>query len=68
MLELIVEDNGQSPPAANHEHLFDPFFSGRSAGRGRGMGLPTAWRWHGSKGAMSVTKVPRKALPDLCWR
>ena len=26
------------------DHLFDPFYSGRLAGRGRGFGLPTAWR------------------------
>jgi hypothetical protein len=24
--------------------MFDPFYSGRQAGRGRGLGLPTAWR------------------------
>jgi two-component system, NtrC family, sensor kinase len=44
MLDLIVEDNGGGPCPTTREHLFDPFFSGRSAGRGRGMGLPTAWR------------------------
>jgi signal transduction histidine kinase len=43
-LDLVVEDNGNGPAAAIREHLFDPFFSGRSAGRGRGMGLPIAWR------------------------
>jgi two-component system, NtrC family, sensor kinase len=43
-LNFFVEDNGQGPPAAIREHLFDPFFSGRSAGRGRGLGLPIAWR------------------------
>jgi signal transduction histidine kinase len=43
-LELIVEDNGDGPLPAQREHLFDPFYSGRSAGRGRGLGLPTAWR------------------------
>lgn len=43
-LELIVEDDGSGPTPAIREHLFDPFFSGRSAGRGRGLGLPTAWR------------------------
>jgi signal transduction histidine kinase len=41
---FIVEDNGPGPAPALREHLFDPFFSGRSAGRGRGLGLPTAWR------------------------
>jgi signal transduction histidine kinase len=43
-LELIVEDNGSGPPPAQRDHLFDPFYSGRHAGRGRGLGLPTAWR------------------------
>jgi signal transduction histidine kinase len=43
-LEFIVEDNGLGPTPAARQHMFDPFFSGRSAGRGRGLGLPTAWR------------------------
>ena len=43
-LEFIVEDNGSGPTPAAREHMFDPFFSGRSAGRGRGLGLSTAWR------------------------
>lgn len=43
-IELIVEDSGKGPCPTIREHLFDPFFSGRSAGRGRGMGLPIAWR------------------------
>jgi len=41
---FVVEDNGPGPAPTLREHLFDPFFSGRSAGRGRGLGLPTAWR------------------------
>jgi signal transduction histidine kinase len=43
-LHLVVEDSGRGPPSADRDHLFDPFFSGRKAGRGRGLGLPTAWR------------------------
>jgi signal transduction histidine kinase len=43
-VDLIVEDNGSGPVPGQVEHLFDPFYSGRQAGRGRGMGLPTAWR------------------------
>lgn len=43
-VELVVEDNGAGPAPAQREHLFDPFYSGRHAGRGRGLGLPTAWR------------------------
>jgi signal transduction histidine kinase len=44
VLEVAVEDNGPGPEPALREALFDPFFSGRSAGRGRGLGLPIAWR------------------------
>jgi signal transduction histidine kinase len=40
----IVEDNGGGPTPIQQEHLFDPFYSGRQAGRGRGLGLPTAWQ------------------------
>jgi signal transduction histidine kinase len=42
--EWIVEDSGSGPSADCLDHLFDPFFSGREAGRGHGLGLPTAWR------------------------
>jgi two-component system, NtrC family, sensor kinase len=43
-LDVVVEDNGPGPDGITLAHLFDPFFSGRSAGRGRGLGLPAAWR------------------------
>jgi signal transduction histidine kinase len=41
--EVVIEDSGQGLPPAQREHLFDPFYSGRAAGRGPGLGLPTAW-------------------------
>jgi signal transduction histidine kinase len=41
---VVVEDSGPGPDRSQWDHLFDPFWSGRSAGRGRGLGLPTAWR------------------------
>jgi signal transduction histidine kinase len=44
LLELVIEDNGSGPSPAQREHLFDPFYSGRTAGRGRGLGLAMAWR------------------------
>ena len=44
-LSIHVEDSGAGVHPASLDHLFDPFFSGRSAGRGRGLGLPTAWRF-----------------------
>src|SRR5262245_40883721 len=43
-VEIVVEDNGVGPAPAMREPLFDPFYSGRTAGRGRGLGLSTAWR------------------------
>ncbi len=41
---VAVEDSGPGPTEADRDHLFDPFFSGRKAGRGRGLGLAIAWR------------------------
>ncbi len=35
-------DNGKGIRADEAEHLFDPFFCGRQAGRGLGLGLPRA--------------------------
>jgi signal transduction histidine kinase len=43
-IELIVEDNGPGVASQQREHMFDPFYSGRQAGRGPGLGLPIAWR------------------------
>ncbi|MFM8273382.1 MAG: sensor histidine kinase, partial [Gemmata sp.] len=39
-----VEDSGPGLNETALEHAFDPFFCGRPAGRGRGLGLPTAWQ------------------------
>ena len=41
---LWVDDNGPGPTGDAVPHLFDPFFCGRDAGRGRGLGLSIAWR------------------------
>lgn len=49
---LSVSDNGPGIAPAVREHLFDPFFSGRQAGRGLGMGLAKVARivaGHGGK-------------------
>ncbi len=43
-IDVFVEDSGPGPDPLQRDHLFDPFFSGRNAGRGHGMGLPIAWR------------------------
>ena len=39
-LEWIVEDNGPGVSDAVRPHLFSPYYSGRSSGRGLGFGLP----------------------------
>src|SRR5438552_122331 len=43
LAEVLVEDSGPELLPTQREHLFDPFYSGRPAGRGTGLGLPTAW-------------------------
>jgi len=41
---LTVTDTGPGIPPDVRAHIFDPFFSGREAGRGLGLGLSKAWR------------------------
>jgi two-component system, NtrC family, sensor kinase len=43
-VQITVTDSGPGPNQQQREHMFDPFYSGRRAGRGRGLGLSTAWR------------------------
>jgi len=42
--EVIVRDDGPGISETVRRHLFDPFFSGREAGRGLGFGLSKCWR------------------------
>jgi signal transduction histidine kinase len=44
MVEILVSDTGPGIRPEIRAHIFDPFFSGREAGRGLGMGLPKCWR------------------------
>jgi signal transduction histidine kinase len=41
---IEVRDNGPGISAEVREHIFDPFYSGREAGRGLGFGLSKCWR------------------------
>ena len=44
MVRLSVADTGPGIPADVRPHIFDPFYSGREAGRGLGFGLAKCWR------------------------
>ena len=44
VLQIRVVDNGPGIPPEAREHIFEPFFSGREAGRGLGFGLSKCWR------------------------
>jgi len=41
---FAVSDNGIGIDETVQQHLFDPFYSGREAGRGLGFGLSKSWR------------------------
>ena len=66
---LWVSDDGPGFAEQDRVHAFDPFYSGRQAGRGLGFGLPKCWRvvtLHG--GTLRVRSSPgrttfRASLP-----
>ncbi len=43
-VQITVCDNGPGFSEEERQHLFDPFYSGREAGRGLGFGLSKCWR------------------------
>jgi hypothetical protein len=43
-VEIVVRDTGPGIRPEFRRHLFDPYFSGREAGRGLGLGLSKCWR------------------------
>ena len=55
---MIVRDTGPGIPAHVRPHIFDPFFSGREAGRGLGLGLSKAWRIVTSHGGTLSVESP----------
>ena len=73
VLRVSVTDNGEGVDDRVRPHLFDPFFSGREAGRGLGFGLSKAYRiaeLHGGKVFLESSR-PGKAttfvveIPDV---
>ncbi len=44
VIQMSFADNGPGLSPLEREHLFDPFFSGRQAGRGLGFGLSKCWQ------------------------
>ena len=43
-VQIAVSDNGPGISPEARRHIFDPFYSGREAGRGLGFGLSKCWR------------------------
>ncbi|HVV99989.1 MAG TPA: HAMP domain-containing sensor histidine kinase [Planctomycetaceae bacterium] len=65
---LTVIDNGAGLRSTDLVHLFDPFYSGRQAGRGLGFGLSKCWRiveLHG--GQISVKSAAGETRFEVDW-
>jgi signal transduction histidine kinase len=60
IMRIEVSDNGPGISADVRPHIFDPFYSGREAGRGLGFGLSKCWRIvtdHGGRLTVSSGKT-----------
>jgi signal transduction histidine kinase len=44
VVRIAVQDQGVGITVTARRHMFDPFYSGRQAGRGLGVGLSKCWR------------------------
>lgn len=68
-VRITLEDDGPGLSPVEREHLFDPYFSGRQAGRGLGFGLPKTWRivtQHGGT-IQAIERHPRGLKMVIDW-
>jgi hypothetical protein len=66
---LVVEDNGRGFSDLERRHAFDPFFSGRQAGRGLGFGLCKIWRIvTGHGGTITIDGGAGSTVVCVEWR
>ncbi|MES2790264.1 MAG: HAMP domain-containing sensor histidine kinase [Planctomycetota bacterium] len=66
---ISVSDDGPGLSAEDRTHLFDPFYSGRPAGRGLGFGLSKCWRiarQHGGELRLKPTEG-RGVILEVWW-
>lgn len=56
--EIVVRDDGPGISDDVRAHIFDPFFSGREAGRGLGFGLSKCWRIVTDHGGQVIVHRP----------
>lgn len=64
--ELTVTDNGTGLSELDRQHLFDPFYSGRQAGRGLGFGLSKCWRIVSNHGGRIDVKSEPQGETEFC--
>jgi len=66
---LSITDSGIGLDVTQGRHLFDPFFSGRQAGRGLGFGLSKCWRIvTNHAGRISVASNPGETTTfEVVW-
>jgi hypothetical protein len=57
-IEIAVRDDGPGISAEVRRHIFEPFYSGREAGRGLGFGLSKCWRIVTDHGGQVVVHSP----------
>lgn len=64
-VEFRVTNSGRPLSPEEREHMFDPFYSGRDAGRGLGFGLAKCWRivqLHGGQIAVESAESIRTSI------
>jgi signal transduction histidine kinase len=67
-VEIAIGDDGPGIPDEIRAHMFDPFFSGREAGRGLGFGLSKSWRIVTDHGGDLVVGRPAEGGTELIIR